>query len=113
MKEEFKTEWLIWLVPALMLIIAPLNLPYEYYKLLRLVVSVSAGYLIYLQINYLKSNLGVILMVIVCILYNPIIQFHFKKEFWCYINILSSLSILAHMFFYSKKILTNYKRPPQ
>ena len=113
MKEEFKAEWLIWLIPAVMLMIAPLSLPYEYYKLLRLVVSGSAGYLVYLQIKYLRSNLGVIVVVIVCILYNPVIQFHFKKDVWGYLNILSSLSILAHMFFYSKKILTNYKGPPK
>ena len=80
------------LIPAALIIIAPLlSFPYGFYTLLRLIVSVSAGVIIY---HSYKAAGGVneisIIFAVILILYNPIIPIHLSREIWNPINFMTS-----------------------
>jgi hypothetical protein len=109
MKDGFKNEWLIWFIPTIVLIVALLPFPSEYYRMLRLVVTASTGYIIYLQLKHLQMSLGLLFIIAVCILYNPIIPIHFVKEIWNYLNLLSGFIIMIHMFVNGNEIITYMK----
>jgi len=42
-----RSLWLVWIVPAVALIVALADLPYGYYTLLRITVTICAGVLVY------------------------------------------------------------------
>ena len=92
------------LIPAALLIIAPLlSFPYGFYTLLRLIVSVTAGFIIY---HSYKGAGGVneisIIFTLILILYNPIIPVHLTREIWMPINFITS-GIYFYGFFRIKK----------
>ena len=92
------------LIPAAILIIAPLfSFPYGFYTLLRLIVSITAGFIIY---HSYKSAGGVneisIIFALILILYNPIIPVHLSKEIWMPINFITS-GVYFYGFFKIKK----------
>ena len=80
------------LIPAALLIIAPLvSFPYGFYTLLRLIVSVTAGLIIY---HSYKGVGGVneisVIFALILILYNPIVPVHLSREIWMPINFITS-----------------------
>ena len=92
------------LIPAVLLIIAPLvSFPYGFYTLLRLIVSVTAAFIIY---HSYKGVGGVneisIIFALILILYNPIVPVHLTREIWMPINFLTS-GIYIYGFFKIKK----------
>ena len=98
---------LLLLVPAVLLILAPLiSFPYGFYTLLRLIVSVTAGFIIFY--NY-KGAGGIneitILFSLILILYNPIIPVHLSREIWLPINFITS-AIYFYSFFKIRKLIS-------
>ena len=92
------------LIPAALLIIAPLiSFPYGFYTLLRLIVSVTAGFIIY---HSYKGAGGVneisIIFAVILILYNPIAPVHLSREIWMPINFITA-GIYIYGFFKIKK----------
>ena len=92
------------LIPAVLLILAPLiSFPYGFYTLLRLIISITAGVIIYHSyknaggINEITIFFGLIL-----ILYNPIIPVKLSREIWMPINFITS-GIYIYGFFKIKK----------
>ena len=84
---------LIFLIPGFLLIAAPLiSFPYGFYTFLRLTISISAGFIIYLRSKKINKvdTLSIIFAVIV-ILYNPIIPIHLTREIWMPINFISAI----------------------
>ena len=80
------------LIPAVLLIIAPLvSFPYGFYTLLRLIVSITSGFIIY---HSYKGAGGVneisIIFALILILYNPFFPVHLSREIWMPINFLTS-----------------------
>ena len=80
------------LIPAVLLIIAPLvSFPYGFYTLLRLIVSITAGFIIY---HSYKGAGGVneisIVFALILILYNPFVPVHLSREIWMPINFITS-----------------------
>ena len=98
---------LMLLIPAVLLILAPLvSFPYGFYTLLRLIVSVSAGFIIFY--NY-KGAGGIneisILFALILILYNPIIPVHLSREIWLPINFITS-AIYFYGYFKIRKLIS-------
>ena len=98
---------LLFLIPAVLLILAPLiALPYGFYTLLRLIVSVTAGFIIFH--NY-KGAGGIneitILFALILILYNPIIPVHLSREIWLPINFITS-AIYFYGYFKIRKLIS-------
>ncbi len=79
-------------MPAVLLIIAPLiSFPYSFYTLLRLIVSVTAGFIIYHSYKVAEEvNEISIIFALILILYNPIVPVHLSREIWMPINFITS-----------------------
>ena len=87
---------LIFLIPGFLLIAAPIvSFTYGFYTFLRLSISISAGFIIYLRNKKVKKidTISIIFAVIV-ILYNPIIPIYLTREIWLPINFISALVYL-------------------
>lgn len=92
------------LIPAVLLIIAPLvSFPYGFYTLLRLIVSITSGFIIY---QSYKGAGGVneisIIFALILILYNPFVPVHLSREIWMPINFITS-GIYFYGFYKIKK----------
>ena len=80
------------LIPAALLIIAPLlSFPYGFYVLLRLVIAASAGYIVFKAYQYSKSiNFVVVIFSLIFLLFNPIFPVHLSREIWLPIDFLTA-----------------------
>jgi len=92
------------LIPAVLLIIAPfVSFPYCFYTLLRLIVSITSGFIIY---HSYKGAGGVneisIIFALILILYNPFVPVHLSREIWMPINFITS-GIYFYGFYKIKK----------
>lgn len=65
-----------------------LNLPYGYYQFLRIFLTISAIYYLYLQKDIPYYFFG---WLIVAIIYNPILPLYFTRSNWGIINITTIL----------------------
>tara|TARA_B100000029_G_scaffold472494_1_gene513051 strand:- start:475 stop:792 length:318 start_codon:yes stop_codon:yes gene_type:complete len=97
---------LFFLIPAVLLIIAPLiSFPYGFYTLVRLIVSVTSGFIIY---HSYKEAGGIneisIIFALILILYNPLAPVHLSREIWMPINFITS-GIYIYGFYKIKKKL--------
>ena len=73
---------LFWYIPAVLLFLAVFPLPYDYYKILRIIVFISALYLVSQNKNeWFYIFLGI------AILFNPILPVYLSKEIWVLIDI--------------------------
>lgn len=99
------TRLAIWLIPAVLSLIALTKMPYGYYQFLRIVVFIAAAYLAHMEYKLRDStiNLWVILFVIIAILFNPLTPIHFKREVWGYINTVCSGVFIIHMIIKLRK----------
>ena len=96
-------------ISAVMLAIAILPLPYGYYMLVRLVVTVTAFYICYQEYNEQnKINPYVIVFGLIGLLFNPIAKIHLDKELWQVIDALSAL--IFGFYTYKQNKLSNNER---
>ena len=76
----------IFFIPAILLFLAFLELPYGYYTFLRLVVT---GISLYAAFGLLeKGSINFWVMLAIATLFNPLIPVHLTKEIWLPINVL-------------------------
>jgi hypothetical protein len=93
----------LWLVPAIMLAMAPLPLPYGYYVLLRFVVCAATALLAYYEYQSVDRVSGwAIGFALIAFLFNPFIPVYLSRIIWLPINIVAAISIFAHW----RKVLT-------
>ena len=72
---------------SVLLLLGIFQLPYGYYQLLRIVVTISSGISAYKA--YENENQGLcIAFALVLILFNPIIPIYLNKEIWIPIDII-------------------------
>lgn len=79
---------IIWILPAILLAVAVLNLPYNYYTMMRWVVSLAACFIAWRL--YMRGGRLVftsVLFAAVAILFNPIAPMHFERETWAVFNV--------------------------
>lgn len=91
---------LVYIVPAILLLLVTfINFPYGFYTFLRLVVSISSGFIIYLNYKEEKKiTVSIIIFTIICLLFNPIIQVHLTKSQWVPIDIITSIIFIYSYF---------------
>ena len=85
---------IFFLFPGVLLIVAPLiSFPYGFYIFLRLIVTITAAYIIFdTYKNFKGINETIIIFSIIAILYNPIIPIHlYEKEIWMIVNIITGI----------------------
>ena len=90
---------LVWYIPAGMLAVAVLPLPYGYYMFLRLAVTAAAAYVAYVNFNKDIPVWGIV-FVGVALLFNPIFEVHLDKVIWVIID-----TATAIIFFINSRIL--------
>jgi hypothetical protein len=91
---------LVYIVPAILLLLVTfVNFPYGFYTFLRLIVSISSGFIIYLDYKEEKRiTTSVIIFTIICLLFNPIIPVHLTKSQWIPIDIITSIIFIYSYF---------------
>jgi hypothetical protein len=96
---------LVYIVPAILLLLVTfVSFPYGFYTLLRLIVSISSGFIIYLNYKEEKRiTTSVIIFTIICLLFNPIIPVHLTKSQWIPIDIITSIIFIYSYFKNIKK----------
>lgn len=89
---------LIFLIPAIFLCIIPFfKFPYGIYTLLRIVVTLSAAFIIY--DNYKKTNnvnITIVLFSIILIVFNPIFPIRLNREMWLPIDLITAAIYFYH-----------------
>lgn len=80
----------VFYVPAGILALALLPLPYGYYTLLRLIVCGSFGYQFYrfYSVEKIIGSKGIPLILLI-LFYNPVIPVHLAKSVWSVLNLLT------------------------
>lgn len=80
---------IIWILPAVVLLIALLPLPYGYYTLLRIIVCLAAGFIAFTAYDETGGvGLQVLVFTLIALLFNPIFPIHLTREIWLIINLL-------------------------
>ena len=85
---------LFWYIPAILLFLGIFSLPYDYYKLLRVIVFISALYLI-----SQNKNEWVYIFLGIAILFNPLLPIYLSKSMWIPIDIIVGI---LYIFNYNK-----------
>ena len=83
---------LIRIITSVMLLIGATKMPYDYYSILRIAVSATSGYMIYLSLNQQKGQWAVFWIALL-LLFNPIAPVGLKKDTWVVIDVISALAV--------------------
>ena len=78
--------WL-WIVPAVMALIALAPLPYDYYTLLRIVVSGAASLIAWREAQSGTTRAWFWVFVATAIVFNPFIPIHLSRDSWFFIDL--------------------------
>ena len=81
-----KLEKITLITGIILLAVATLNVPYGFYELLRITITIISIYLSYYFYS-IDSMVIFVLFVLVAILFNPIMVIHFEKDIWRIIDL--------------------------
>jgi len=88
---------LIFLSSILLFIAVDNRFSEGFYTLLRIIVTATSCYIIYLE--FVKKNIFFYLFVATAVLFNPIIQLHFRRDTWQIIDVLSILLFITYLIY--------------
>ncbi len=80
-----------------MLLFALGDNPYGYYEILRWVIAGISGYLAFIA-HEQKNTSWTWIMAIIAILFNPISPFHFDRDTWQIIDLISAIIFFTSLF---------------
>jgi hypothetical protein len=90
----------VWLVPAIILVIATARLPYGYYTFTRIV---TCGVASLIAIVGFQENPMVrawsVLLVLIAVLFNPFVPIHLTRPIWFYLDLGTAAVFIAHLIF--------------
>src|SRR5260370_13842952 len=95
---------IVWVAPALLLLIAVWRLPYGYYTFTR-IVTCGASVLIAvagMQERAVVQTLTILLLAI-AVLFNPFIPFHLNRSVWFYLDLGAATAFLGHLVLVRQK----------
>ncbi len=78
------------LIACGLLLLAIANLPYGYYRFLRISITIISGINLFIEFNK-ENKLLFIFFLLVLILFNPIIPIYLNKETWTPIDLISGI----------------------
>ena len=90
------------IISAILLLLGILSLPYGYYQLLRILITISAGMCTFESFN--KNNQPMMyLFLLITILFNPLLPIHLNKSIWIIIDLITALFFLISIKILNKK----------
>ena len=94
---ELRHLWVLWIVPAALLVIAILPLPYAYYTFLRLSVCAASAFLAYQHFVHQDAvDKWVVVLAAFTLLYNPLIPVYLTREIWSVLNLVTAATLILH-----------------
>ena len=87
------TKQNIQIVGAILLLLCILPMPYSFYTIVRLAMTVISGYLAYNYYSQNKKELAITFL-IVAILFQPFIKFALGRELWLIVDIVTAIFLL-------------------
>ncbi len=87
--------WL-WIVPAVMALIALAPLPYDYYTVLRIVVSGAAALIAWRESQATTSRAWFWVFVATALVFNPFVPIHLSRGVWFFIDLAIAGLFLAY-----------------
>lgn len=101
MKDFIKVYLAVWIIPIMLLLVAIFDLPYGYYTFLRLIITASSVFIIWLTWKYQRKHkeIWAIIYVTLILLYNPIAPVRLSKEIWIIINIITVVFYMANVIY--------------
>ena len=98
-----KVPWWVFVLPAAMSLVALADLPYGYYQLLRIVVTVCTGWIAYAFYRS-KSRFGVAVFGAMAVVFNPIAKIHMERDIHAILNVMTSLILIGGLWIQSRNI---------
>lgn len=88
------------LIPAAFLIVATMPLPYGYYTLLRLIVTIAGVFFAWSEFQtHQRLTVWVLLFGFLALLFNPVIPVHLNREMWFVLDLGAAAIFIACWFF--------------
>ena len=87
------TKQNIQIVGAILLLLCILPMPYSFYTIVRLAMTIISGYLAYNYYSQNKKELAITFL-IVAILFQPFIKFALGREVWLVVDIVTAIFLL-------------------
>ena len=94
----------IWFIPAGMLGLALLPLPYGYFVFLRIVVCGGTAFLAWQHNTRIGLGVWVFTLGGLAILFNPLIPIHLTKQIWAVLDVGAAAILVVH-FITNRKAL--------
>jgi hypothetical protein len=89
----------VWLVPALLLVIATARLPYGYYTFIRIVTSGFAALIAFVGLRERPGmQTWAILLILIVVLFNPFVPVRLSRSTWFYLDLSTAGVFTAHLF---------------
>jgi hypothetical protein len=89
--------WFVWVIPAVMLLIATARLPYGYYTFMRIVTCAAAVLIAVASWNERPAGqFWAVLFGGLAILFNPLIPIHLTRSAWFVLDIGAAAIFAAH-----------------
>jgi hypothetical protein len=90
---------LVWIVPAILLVIAVARLPYGYYTFTRIVACGAAILIAVIGFrDRMVTPVWSILMAVIAVLFNPILPIHLDRATWFYLDLGAAIVFISHLF---------------
>ena len=94
---ELRHHFLLWIAPAVLLVVALLPWPYGYYTFLRLSICGASVFLAYGQwIHENSVDKWVIVFSAIAVLYNPFVPVYLTREIWSILNVATAVMFILH-----------------
>ncbi|MGD9152159.1 MAG: hypothetical protein PVG30_00665 [Gammaproteobacteria bacterium] len=95
---------LIWFIPIIILTISFFPVPFGIYALIRLIVTVAAVYLTYLDYKKNGKITGYfVVFVVIALLFNPVIKIYFSRALWHIFDFIAILFFFIHFLRFYKR----------
>jgi hypothetical protein len=95
----------IWIIPAILLVIAVARLPYGYYTFTRIMTCGVAILIAIVGFNERPANQAwSVLLILMAVLFNPFVPIRLDRATWLYLDLGAATVFLAHLFFVRQKL---------
>lgn len=102
---QLRHLWALWILPAVLLMIAILPLPYAYYTFLRLAICAASVFLAYQHFVHQDSvDKWVVLLAAIALLYNPLIPVYLTREIWSVLNVITAAAFILHFVSVTRRL---------